>query len=328
MTKTKELSANNPYLNLSLIDFLRFIDPSEKSKYVDLMFRLFFKKRFEPNSNDKSYIETRLKDLGISEEKIKNYDSKSLLLFNQFYETHISQSEYKLVKELCDLHDRKLSNIDVNQIKSFEDLSSAVTLSNIKKYLKDSEKSIKIIHKDEKWLVLKPLSLQSSMKYGGGTKWCTTSSDGYNFYRYSKNGILMYIINLETGNKYGFFHSIHSDPETSFWNTIDNRVDSMQTEIDGYILDIIRNDIKIKITNFEYFSKEETKLYQKTQELTVDGPIPMTPQEPALNTISFTNDQPENVYQYITISGNITPSDGIITTLDTNTTTSTAVMEV
>ncbi len=266
MTKSKELSTNNPFLNLNLIDFLRFLDPSEKSKYVDLLYRLFIKKRMDLEIDNIEHIEKFFKELGVTENNLKNFQSEKLILFYHFVNQFISSSEYRLVKELCELQDRKLSNIDINKIKSFEDLSNAVTLHSIKKYLKDSERNVKIVIKDEKWLVLKPLSLQSSLKYGGGTKWCTTSSDGFNFYRYSKNGILMYLINLQTGNKYGFFHSIKMDPETSFWNTIDQRVDSMETEIDGYVLDIIKNDIKSKITNFEHFSRQEIEFYKKTQE--------------------------------------------------------------
>jgi len=324
MTKTKELSINNPILNVNLIDFLRFIDPSGKSKYVDLMYRLFIGKRLSVETNSKEVFVNRLKDYGLSSDKLKNYDVQSLTLFYYFFDLFVNQRDYVLIKELCELQDRKLLNIDLGQIKSFEDLSNTVTLHSIKKYLKDSEKSIKIIHRDNKWLALKPLSLQSSMKYGGGTKWCTTSPDGYQFYRYSKNGILIYIINLETGNKYGFFHStIHSEPETSFWNTIDQRVDSMETEIDGYVLDVIRNDIKMKITNFEQFSREEIELYQKNQDNNEIAPA-ILEQQPMADHADYdeevwTIQDPPNSITIPNMGSNITLGDGTISLVEINT---------
>lgn len=288
MTKTKELSNNNPYLNSNLIDFLRFIDPSEKSKYVDLTYRLFIKTRMDKEVSGYNSREFRntFKEFGINEKVIENIDAETLVMYYQFFSLFIDRSDYKLLIELCELHDRKLTNIDLSQIKSINELRNIVTLNSIKKYLKDTEKSINIIHRDDKWLLLKPLSHQSSLKYGKSTKWCTASNDPYHFRRYSQNGILIYIVNLETGNKYGFFHSLYSDPETSFWNVIDQRVDSMQTEIDGYVLDIIRNEMKNNPrSNWEYISDEEKKLLDEKSGDTVM-------QEPALLNVEIGYDTP------------------------------------
>jgi hypothetical protein len=263
MTKIKELSSNNKHLATSLIEFLKFLDPSGKSKYVDLMSRISIKPKLDYEKSHEKRIKDYFSDLGIVKERLNNYTVEELTIFNRFFDMFVSHSEYKLILDLYELHERKFTNVDVNTIKTYEDLSNIVTLHSVKKYLKESEKSINILYKDDNWILLKPLSHASSLKYGAGTKWCTASRDNYQFYRYSKNGILIYIVNLQTGNKYGFFHSL-VDIDTSFWNVLDNRVDSMETEIDSYVLNIIKNEIKSnKTPNWDYFSEQEKIQYQE-----------------------------------------------------------------
>jgi hypothetical protein len=62
---------------------------------------------------------------------------------------------------------------------------------------KNLSKEINVVYEDDEWFLLKPLTLESSVKYGYGTKWCTASKDHSEpFYEYSSRGILIYIINL------------------------------------------------------------------------------------------------------------------------------------
>ena len=88
---------------------------------------------------------------------------------------------------------------------------------------------VMILHTDDEWLVLKPLSMEASVNYGYGTKWCTSmkNSNSY-FYRYSRDGVLLFVINRKNGVKY----AIYSSPkEFSVWTATDARIDSMETTI-------------------------------------------------------------------------------------------------
>jgi hypothetical protein len=117
------------------------------------------------------------------------------------------------------------------------------------------------LYETDEWLVVKPLSYQASLKYGASTKWCTASKDNAEYYfRYSKQGILIYSINKKTGNKVAGFKSVdeNSEPETSFWNITDQRIDSMESGLPSDVLDIFRNEFSnTKQTNWDILTDEE-----------------------------------------------------------------------
>ena len=52
-----------------------------------------------------------------------------------------------------------------------------------------------IIEETEDYLLLRPLTMRGSLKYGANTKWCTASRKyGYQFENYIKRGLLLYLI--------------------------------------------------------------------------------------------------------------------------------------
>jgi hypothetical protein len=122
-------------------------------------------------------------------------------------------------------------------------------------------KQVQKLYETDEWLVVKPLSYQASLKYGASTKWCTASKDNAEYYfRYSKQGILIYSINKKTGNKVAGFKSVdeNSEPETSFWNITDQRIDSMESGLPSDVLDIFRNEFSnTKQTNWDILTDEE-----------------------------------------------------------------------
>ena len=83
------------------------------------------------------------------------------------------------------------------------------------------------------------------------------------------------MINKITGLKVACFKSLDSEPEFSFWNQTDSRIDSLESELPDFILDMIRNEVKNNThTNYSLLSdedknKEESliKSYQKMGEL-------------------------------------------------------------
>jgi hypothetical protein len=108
-------------------------------------------------------------------------------------------------------------------------------------------------------LVIKPLTLESSLTYGAGTKWCTAMKNNKEyFYRYSNNGVLNYVINKNTGDKYGVFYDIHNNNrEFSIWNAPDERIDSVQSTIPPLIMKEVYELSKNSDTNFSLFSEDE-----------------------------------------------------------------------
>lgn len=133
-------------------------------------------------------------------------------------------------------------------------------LSDIKQQNKQLEKETIICFKDEQFLLLKPLSFESSRCYGSGTKWCTTMEDDKSyFYNYSKDGILLYLIDYKNpSNKWGI-HKNLNDEEVSYWDILDKRKDSRQTKLPSYILDEIDKVLDEKSSNYQFFTPEVIK---------------------------------------------------------------------
>jgi hypothetical protein len=101
----------------------------------------------------------------------------------------------------------------------------------------------------------------ASKKYGANTKWCTTQENNPEYYlKFSRRGILIYVINKITGNKIGVFKNIDMSyaKEISFWNMVDERIDSMESELPSDILNIIKDDFnQTTLTNWELLSDDE-----------------------------------------------------------------------
>jgi hypothetical protein len=112
--------------------------------------------------------------------------------------------------------------------------------------------------------VIRPLTYHSSLKYGASTKWCTVSDKNPDYFlRYTKRGILLYMINKVTGLKVACFKSLDSEPEFSFWNQVDTRIDSLESGLPLFIIDVIRDEVtNSPITNMSLLSDED----RKTQE--------------------------------------------------------------
>jgi hypothetical protein len=123
------------------------------------------------------------------------------------------------------------------------------------------EKQVMKLYDNDEWLIIKPLSFLASKKYGANTKWCTTQENNPEYYlKFSRRGILIYVINKITGNKIGVFKNIDMSygKEISFWNMVDERIDSMESELPSDILNIIKDDFnQTTLTNWELLSDDE-----------------------------------------------------------------------
>tara|TARA_R110000851_G_scaffold260359_3_gene412921 strand:- start:1484 stop:2065 length:582 start_codon:yes stop_codon:yes gene_type:complete len=122
------------------------------------------------------------------------------------------------------------------------------------------------IHRDDRWLVLKPLSFEASLKYGSSTKWCTSSKKNpLHFYEYSNEGILIYIIERKSNVKWAVYWEMIGGVkiEMSWWNSEDKRIDSIQTSIPEYIMGIVRRELFTESkTNYHYLSESEIRKHE------------------------------------------------------------------
>lgn len=151
-----------------------------------------------------------------------------------------------------DKYQSQLDKKDINQYKSLEELDSALIPIHQKEKQKDLESRVDKIYEDDKFLVVKPKTEESSCKYGSNTKWCVTSKGTGHFGRYtSGRQALYFIINKsKSTNKNYSKVAIHFDDEGNkkYWDTQDTQMSHRETEIFDYafpeIIQSINNDYK------------------------------------------------------------------------------------
>jgi len=166
-------------LDLDTFEYLRQNDPSQKNKYLDWM------------SNQLS------NDLDL--------DPKYVIeLIEQFHNNQ-----------------KKLEKKDINQYKTITDLYDGLTQAEQKQgqqrastrhsqYI-DLEPGTKLIYKDDKYIILLPLTKSAVCHYGAGTKWCITQGsedrdtddmfEGYS----ASNTLFYYILDLTRKSKDSFY---------------------------------------------------------------------------------------------------------------------------
>jgi len=260
MSKIEELKKHNPNLKIDIIDVFEIL--TKKSKYVELLVNLFKNsKRFD---GEREYL---IKDLRekfyICDAKLQNKKTYELMFYVYILRETIGDNA-ETFQNFIEFNERKLiENNDLTKYRNFDEIINAVSLAELKFNYKEFEKEIFKLYETGEWLLLKPLSWESSIKYGYGTRWCTSSkSEFYQFYRYSQNGILIYCINKSTGKKVAVYKDLNEKDDISFWNAEDKRIDSIFCGLPTEVLDIIREQLLTeKKSNFSYFSEKENKRY-------------------------------------------------------------------
>ena len=249
MTKLKKFKETvPPWMSLSLIDVLEMIDPSKTNKFLPMLTNIVdssFKNRVGNWGDDTIEFIHRIET--ISPHLKGTFDVSDPSLVYSFWALleRIPNNELDSLVDFIELYEKhQIPGVDINQIKTLNEIESVVNLINIKNIGKEFSKQTYVDLDTEKWLVIRPLTYESSLKYGAHTKWCTAAKNNpYQFFRYTEEGVLVYCINKETGYKLAFhmFKDGNKFYDISFWNSIDERIDSLSAEIDFDVYQLIKN---------------------------------------------------------------------------------------
>ena len=259
MSRIEELKKQNPNFGINYVDYIHMV--IGKSKYTELMLNLFKNKLNEKTSeSDRHSLAMEIVErYGLDFEFIMNTDYLTMLNLWRVLD-EVGYQNFNSFKKFMELNEKKLiGNSDLTSYKTFDELNLQISLSSLRQEDNELEKQVVRLYDTDEWLVLKPLTYQSSLKYGAATKWCTASHDNPDyFFRYVKRGVLVYCINKKTGNKVAAFKNIDTsyESETSFWDVKDIRIDSMDTDLPFNIIELIRVEFKNKKTNWETLSDE------------------------------------------------------------------------
>jgi len=142
-----------------------------------------------------------------------------------------------LVKDF-DKYQSQLKKKDINQYNTFSELEDALTPFIEKEKEKELEKQVDKIFEDNKFLVIKPKTEESSCKYGYNTKWCVSSHSSGHFGRYTQgNQALYFIINKANSTNRTYSKvAIHFDNEghTRYYDSQDVSMNQREIDVMNY----------------------------------------------------------------------------------------------
>lgn len=263
MSRIKDLRTNEDH-NLNIVSILEMFSPEGKSKYTETLLRLM---KNTPNLKEHTKeIKLFLVDKFpfIEKSKLDLMSDIQMMLFYKFIDGFFNTEDLQKYRKFCEYNERNLiEENDLTKYKSFEQMIAAMGVAEMKSEEKELETQVIKIHEDAEWLLIRPLTFKSSCKYGANTKWCTTTEHNQEYYnKYAKRGVLVYCINKKNGYKVAAFYSLDkNEPEFSYWNQKDTRIDSTDSqlplELIGFIRDYVK-DPKAK-SNFAMLSGDQKK---------------------------------------------------------------------
>lgn len=233
-----------PSYNINIISILEKIMPLIKPKYIELLTKLML-------SNLKVLDEDIAVELRSVCDEAFMVNNLSPLERRVFWGL-LSIVEYSRLNQFIrfiDFNEKSLiAQNDLSTYKNFVDIERELNKTEIKLISKEMESQVFTLYDDDEWLFIKPLTYDSSKKYGSNTKWCTTSFNNPEyFFSYTDTGNLIYCINKINGYKVAVFKELKSHrsiKETTFYDELDNRIDSIDCEIPYELFKILRNDIR------------------------------------------------------------------------------------
>ena len=220
MSRLDKLKEQHPDLNISIIDMIAKIDPTETYKYTEFLIKTL-QKWFES------------KDIMLYM-GIDFFGENNVETLNEF-ENHCKA--------------KRIKNSDISTYVGFEQMRVEVKLADDIVKQKEFEKQTIKLYEEGQWLALIPLSFEASKLYGTNTKWCTTQEKYWN--EYIKHSKLIYIINRSTNEKFAISSKKNSKTEIQAWLSNDDEISPMLLDLPMGMLMAINGEIRKKETNFE-----------------------------------------------------------------------------
>ena len=252
MAKRVEIVEQAPdFMKLNLLDLIMLLDPSKTNKYTPLMVKLFtknyFKRNFRRENVDEFYHDLRNSYNVV----LENIPNENIPVIHTLLHTFNSDFVQSIMSFVAAAENNQLPGLDVTKINEVSEISELMSLIQLKNISKKLQKQAIKDYEDDEWLIVRPFTGEASQKYGYGTKWCT-SSESYqgHFFSYTEEGKLVYCINKINGKKIAVYYKKNKDSTTelSFWNMVDDRVDSMLSELPEPIMNEVKTVLFVKDT--------------------------------------------------------------------------------
>ena len=248
MSRLDKLKEQHPDLNVSVIDIISYLDPTDSYKYLDFLVKNF--------KRDNEYYSP-------NKEEFMGY--MGVFLFGS--------GEIETINEF-ERHSRsnRIENKDISSYNNFLELYEVVKKAEEIENRKKLEKEVIKIYEDDTWFIITPLSFESSKTYGSNTKWCVTQEKYW--VNYLSTHRLIYVINKDTGLKVAFSrnfrleHQRNRNNQIQAWNEQDKEIDPMSiSEIPDELFLIIKKELQMYKTTGELAGIENNTLLTNSDSL-------------------------------------------------------------
>ena len=268
-------------LGMSLYTLFKYILGNKTNKYLPLIVRELHERsnrRFEGEYGEyggdylrmyQEYMET----FGLENTVLNSLSPKHKLVPAVFLQILSDIIDVKKIQEFDKLmEDNLIENPDITTYKHFGDLSEQMNIAYTKKAIKEERKMVQVVMDTDEWFCVRPLTFSASVKYGGGTKWCTTmeKAPGH-FKRYTKHGILIYLFNKVNSSKFGIHMTSRWEDSgrIAIYNEADDRIDSSIARIPLDVMDQIFKVVGFDLgsddveTNLQYIQRVHPEIYEQ-----------------------------------------------------------------
>lgn len=234
MSRIDKLKQQHPELNVSVIDVIAKVDPTDSYKYTEFLLKRI-KEWFGGGTPTETHLALGIELLG--EENVEN--------LNEF-ELHCKAGRVK--------------KNDIGQHKDFSSIKNSVKEAVEIQKQKEAEKQvIKLMDTDEYCVVI-PLSYDASKIYGANTKWCTTQEKYWN--EYYRNYKLIYIIDKVNNQKYAVSRKKDDPLKIQAWMSNDDESNPLLLPIPSEVMSLISTEVQ-KNESVSDLIKTEPKLSVK-----------------------------------------------------------------
>ncbi len=233
MSRLEKIKEQHPELNVTIIDLLARVDPTDSYKYLEFLVKTL-----------KDYFQEENEELGlhIGIDLIGTENTKTL---NE-YEKHCKAN--------------RVEKNDITQIKTWQEMKSEVKKAEVIEEQKKNEKQIKKIFEDENYKLLIPLSYEACKIYGSNTKWCITQKSHWD--TYSKSYNILFVIDKTSNKKYAISRK-KGEKTIDAWDEKDVQMSPLLLKLPHEIMDKIVETILKEKTIVEMaknlVKKEEPK---------------------------------------------------------------------
>lgn len=186
MSRLDKLKEQHPELNITVIELIRMIDPTDTYKYCDFLIKRL---KLWYSKTDIQY------GLGVD-----LFGEDNIKTLNEF-EKHCNA--------------KRIEKNDISSHEDFKSLEVEVKKAEEIVRLKELEKQTKKLFENNEWLVLIPLSFEAAKLYGTNTKWCVTQERYWD--DYIDNYKIIYVINRITNVKFAISRDKTDDKDLKAW---------------------------------------------------------------------------------------------------------------